>query len=217
MSRLTRDYVGDPAVSPSLPAGYFEDLYSTATDPWGFATRWYEHRKYACALAALPHARYRRGYEPGCSIGVFTEHLAARCDTLLATDVAQTPLRSARDRLARLPQVEIERRATPEDWPPGRFDLIVISELGYYLDATDLRQLWAATTHALEPGGTLLAVHWRHFVAGYPHTGDDVHAALARQPGLGRLVEHVEEDFRLEVYLRTPPAARSVATQTGLR
>ena len=76
---------------------------------------------------------------------------------------------------------------------------------------------FAANVRLTVSGGTLLAVHWRHPVADYPQTGDDVHAALAAQPGLGRLVEHVEEDFRLEVYLRTPPAVRSIATQTGLR
>lgn len=204
-------------MSGSLPAEYFDALYATTADPWGFRTRWYEQRKYACALAALPRERYRRGYEPGCSIGVFTAHLAARCDQLLATDVAGAPLGTARDRLAHSPHVEIERRAVPDEWPSGRFDLIVISELGYYLDAVDLVRLWTAATDALEPGGTLLAVHWRHPVADYPQTGDAVHDALAGQPGLGLLVEHIEEDFRLDLYLRTPPAVRSVATQTGLR
>ncbi|MGH3875336.1 MAG: class I SAM-dependent DNA methyltransferase [Pseudonocardiaceae bacterium] len=204
-------------MSDSLPAGYFDVLYATTTDPWGFRTRWYEQRKYACALAALPQQRYHCGYEPGCSIGVFTAHLAARCDRLLATDVAEAPLGTARDRLAQAPHVEVERRGVPDDWPSGRFDLVVISELGYYLDPVDLRRLWAAATGALEPGGTLLAVHWRHPVPDYPQTGDTVHDALAAQPGLGRLVEHVEEDFRLDVYLRTPPPVRSVAAQTGLR
>lgn len=204
-------------MSASLPAGYFDALYATAVDPWGFTTRWYEHRKYACALAALPQARYRRGYEPGCSIGVFTEQLAARCDALLATDVAQAPLRAARDRLAGSAHVALECQAVPQDWPPDSFDLLVISELGYYLDPVDLQKLWSAAIPTLEPGGTLLAVHWRHPVVDYPQTGDDVHAALATQPGLGRLVEHVEEDFRLEVYLRTPPAVRSIAAQSGLR
>lgn len=204
-------------MSPSLPAGYFNSCYAATTDPWGFRTRWYEHRKYACALAALPQGRYRRGFEPGCSIGVFTAALAARCDRLLATDVAETPLRAARVRLAKLSHVALERGGVLEAFPPGHFDLIVISELGYYFDPVDLRRLWTATTAALEPGGTLLAVHWRHPVPDYPQTGDAVHAALAAQPGLGRLVEHVEDDFRLEVYLRTPPAVRSVAAQTGLR
>jgi len=201
----------------SLPADYFDALYAFTTDPWGFASRWYEHRKYACVLAALPQNRYRRGYEPGCSIGVFTEHLAARCDRLLATDVADAPLRAARHRLAQFTHVEVGRAAVPDEWPPGRFDLLVISELGYYFSTPDLHRLWACATHALEPGGTLLAVHWRHPVADYPQTGDEVHAALAAQQGLGRLVTHAEEDFRLEVYLRTPPAVRSVAAQTGLR
>lgn len=204
-------------MSGSLPAGYFDALYAQDTDPWGFRTRWYEQRKYACGLAALPRERYRRGYEPGCSIGVFTAHLATRCDWLLASDLAEAPLRTARERLARLPHVDVERREVPGDWPSGRFDLVVISELGYYLDPADLRRLWAAAIGALEPGGTLLAAHWRHPVADYPQTGDAVHDALAAQPGLGRLVEHVEEDFRLDVYLRTPPAVRSVAAQTGLR
>ncbi len=204
-------------MSASLPAGYFDVFYRDSADPWGFRTRWYEQRKYACALAALPRARYRRGFEPGCSIGVFTAALAARCDRLLATDVAETPLRAARDRLAHLPHVVLERGGVLEGWPPGNFDLIVISELGYYFDPVDLRRLWAVTTAALEPGGTLLAVHWRHPVTDYPQTGDAVHAALAAQPGLGRLVEHVEDDFRLEVYLRTPPTVSSVAAQTGLR
>lgn len=138
-----------------------------------------------CALAALPQARYRRGYEPGCSIGVFTEHLAGRCHWLLATDISAAPLRAARDRLARFQQVELERAAVPDQWPPDTFDLIVISELGYYLDPVDLRRLWAAATDTLEPGGSLLAVHWRHPVADYPQTGDEVHAALAAgTPGL---------------------------------
>jgi hypothetical protein len=51
--------------------------------------------------------------------------------------------------------VEVQRRGVPADWPPGRFDLLVISELGYYLNPVDLRALWDAATHALEPGGTL--------------------------------------------------------------
>ena len=38
------------------------------------------------------------------------------------------------------------------------------------------------------PGGTLLAVHWRHPVADYPRSGDDVHRILGARPGLARLV-----------------------------
>lgn len=148
---------------------------------------------------------------------MLTALLAARCDRLLATDVADAALATARTRLAPLHHVEIEQRRVPEQWPAGSFDLIVLSEIGYYLDTPDLHRLFDAALAALEPGGTLLAVHWRHPVEDYPQTGDAVHAALVAQPGLGRIVAHVEEDFHLEVYLHTPPPPRSIATRTGLR
>lgn len=37
-------------------------------DPWDFESRWYEQRKYALSAAMLPKPRYRRAFEPGCSI-----------------------------------------------------------------------------------------------------------------------------------------------------
>jgi hypothetical protein len=63
-------------------------MYEHANDPWGFADRWYEERKRAITLAALPDRRYRTAFEPGCSIGVLTADLAHRCDFILAGDVA---------------------------------------------------------------------------------------------------------------------------------
>jgi hypothetical protein len=39
---------------------------------------------------------------------------------------------------------------------------------------------------------------------------------LAAQPGLARLAEHAEADFRAEVYQRTDGAAVSVAQASGL-
>ena len=105
-----------------------------------------------------------------------------------------------------LPQVRVEQREIPGQWPSGRFDLIVLSEVLYYFGDHDLEQVLKHAAASLEPGGTLLAVHWRHPVADYPRTGDDVHRALARQPGLARLVSHTEPDFLAEVYIRTEGA-----------
>ncbi|MFE7421819.1 hypothetical protein [Rhodococcus sp. NPDC057529] len=59
---------------------YFDAMYAASPDPWGFGDRWYEQRKYALTLAALPRPRYRRAFEPGCSIGILTAALAHRCD-----------------------------------------------------------------------------------------------------------------------------------------
>jgi SAM-dependent methyltransferase len=200
----------------TLGSGYFDAMYQAASDPWGFEDRWYERRKYALSLALLPAERYRSAFEPGCSIGVFSEQLASRCDALLCCDVAAAPVRAAAERTRGLPQVRVERRELPGQWPAGRFDLIVFSELLYYFGEDDLERLLNHAAASLEPGGTLLAVHWRHPVADYPRSGDDVHQAIAAQLGLARLVRHAEPDFLAEVYLRSDGAPVSVAQATGL-
>jgi len=200
----------------TLGPGYFDAMYQAARDPWGFQDRWYERRKYAISLALLPAERYRSAFEPGCSIGVFTELLAPRCDALLSCDVAATAVQAAVQRTKHLPQVRVEQRDIAGQWPAGRFDLIVFSEILYYLGDHDLEQLLDRAAAALQPDGTLLAVHWRHPVADYPRSGDDVHRVLGARPGLARLVRHAEPDFLAEVYLRTDGALVSVAQATGL-
>jgi predicted TPR repeat methyltransferase len=198
----------------TLPPAYFAAMYAESADPWGFASRWYEQRKYALTLAALPRERYRRGFEPGCSIGVLTELLAGRCDSLLATDIAPAAVAAAKERLAPYDGVEVAELAVPKEWPQGRFDLVVLSEIGYYLSADDLEQLLDRTIASLEPGATLVAVHWRHSVSDYPLRGDDVHDLLTTSPELRRLARHDEDDLLLEVFETEP--ALSVAERTGL-
>jgi SAM-dependent methyltransferase len=165
-----------PVTSATLGAGYFDAMYKAAPDPWGFEERWYERRKYAISLAQLPHRRYRSAFEPGCSIGV----LARRCDRLLSCDVAAAAVRTATRRTRGLPNVRIERRQIPAQWPAGSFDLVVFSEMLYYFGDRDLEEVLDRGVRALRPGGTLLAVHWRHPVADYPRSGDDVHRVLVK-------------------------------------
>jgi SAM-dependent methyltransferase len=195
----------------STPVGYFERMYAGSDDPWDFAGRWYEQRKRAITVASLPKRRYRTAFEPGCAIGLLTEQLAVRCDRVLAADAIGAAVRAARDRCAGHTNVAVEQRRLPDDWPPGRFDLIVLSELGYYFGDVELDRLLRHAVEALEPGGTLLAVHWRHPVAEHVRLGDDVQAVIRAMPDLDRLAGHEEADFRLEVFSRVPPAAQSVA------
>ncbi|MET3803781.1 LmbE family N-acetylglucosaminyl deacetylase [Nakamurella sp. UYEF19] len=205
---------GAPAPAGSLNREFFDEFYGEHRDPWGFESRWYETRKRAITMGALPRPAFRSGFEPGCSIGVLTEELAGRCDNLLATDIAAAPLRIAADRLAGTPGVRFEQRRIPQEWPSEQFDLVVLSEVGYYCGPEDLRSLAIRAAQALTPDGVLVACHWRHPVAEYPVSGDEVHRVLLADTGLFVLVEHVEADFVLHVLGRTPGA--SVAGATGL-
>ena len=158
-------------MNPSLPAEYFDALYAHDPDPWRFATSDYEAAKYAATLEAVSPARFAAGLEIGCSIGVLTRRLAECCDTLLAVDVAEAALDQARQRNADLPHVRFARAAVPGCWPQGRFDLIVLSEVLYYLDQTDGAATAQLASKAALPGGTVLLVHWLGDT-NYPRTGD---------------------------------------------
>ena len=191
---------------------YFESLYRDSADPWGFRTRWYEQRKRALTLAALPHRRYRSALEAGCATGELAAGLAGRCERLLACDFHEGALQQARLRLAGYPQARVERRRLPQDWPDGVFELIVVSELGYYLGDRDLDELLRRTRAGLSDGAVLLACHWRHRFAEAVRDGDAVHAAFAAL-GLPRLLRHEEPDFLLEAW---SPDPTSVAAREGL-
>lgn len=216
------EYFVDPAegrasTAPrvSLSGTYFDRQYAeSGTDPWGFEDRWYEERKRAITLAALPRRRFAAAFEPGCSIGVLTAELADRCDTLLSTDVAAAALEVARTRLLHRPHVRFARGGIPELWPDGPWDLIVLSEVGYYCGDLELGVVIERIRRTLRPDGVLLACHWRHPVTDYPLRGDEVHERLRAETGLTVLVEHLEDDFRLDVL--AGPQVRSVGRAEGL-
>lgn len=198
----------------TLTSDYFERLYATREDPWGFRNRWYETRKRALTLAALTRPRYASIFEPACSIGELSAALAERCDALLACDSARAAVVTARGRLKDFPHVRVEKLTLPEEWPDGLFELIVISEIGYYFSPDDLTRIVERALASLSRDGTLLACHWRPEVSEYALTGDRVHALLNETIDLPRLLRHEEDDFLLELWSRDD---RSVATLENLR
>jgi SAM-dependent methyltransferase len=182
-----------------MGAAYFEALYAADDDPWDFATSRYERAKYDHTVAALGGRRFARGLEVGCSIGVLTARLAGCCERLLAVDLSSRAVARARERLAGVPGVTVERRCLPEEMPGGAFDLIVASEVLYYWDAGLLARGWRALRDALAPGGSLLAVHWRGPVRHYPQGGDAVHETIgADAGGLVHAVSERTGDYRLD-------------------
>ncbi|MDX6751436.1 SAM-dependent methyltransferase [Geminicoccaceae bacterium 1502E] len=206
-SRAARGVFGDARLKRSLPPSYFEQLYAGDPDPWDFATSAYERHKYWATLEALPRERYRRALEVGCSIGVLTAQLASRCAELLALDVAEQALEQARRRCAALPQVTFQRASFPGEAPAGRFDLILLSEIVYYLDRADIARAGRWIESSLAPAGDLLLVHWTG-ATDYPLSGDAASELMLEavagftQPVLSRR----HERYRLDLVRRLPPA-----------
>jgi 2-polyprenyl-3-methyl-5-hydroxy-6-metoxy-1,4-benzoquinol methylase len=126
--------------SQSVPPEYFDAKYEEKLDYWDFETNAYEATKYADTLLSLPAARYRNAFEIGCSIGILTAKLAARSANLFAIDVAERALTAACVRCAALSNVQIAKMRFPRERPrrSTRFDLIVVSEVGYYWSLHEL-------------------------------------------------------------------------------
>jgi LmbE family N-acetylglucosaminyl deacetylase/protein-L-isoaspartate O-methyltransferase len=192
---------------------YFDDLYERNSDPWRLSTRWYETRKRAISVASLPRESYRSSLEIGCSVGELSALVAGRSEHLLAIDISEAAVQTAASRTDRLGNVTVEHRDATVDFPSGPFELIVLSEVGYYWDPSTLRDMIAQLIDHLSDDGNVLACHWRHRVDDYPLRGDEVHSALRARPELHRILIHEEEDFVLEVFGRRPD---SVARREGL-
>ncbi len=158
-------------MAKSLETGYFDRLYAADPDPWKFTTSGYEDAKYAATLAALPREHYASAVEVGCSIGVLTERLAARCDRLLGLDVAQAALDAAATRCKGLP-VEFAISTLPATPPPGRFDLIMLSEVLYYFDADGVRAMAGAVAAMAADDADVMLVHWLGPTPDYPLDGE---------------------------------------------
>lgn len=201
-----------------MKASYFEDMYAAEGDPWGFQTRWYEQRKYALTLACLGKPHYRSVFEPGCSIGVLSAQLAQRADRLLSVDLVATAVEQARARLADHPHTEVGQWDAHDGWPEGTFDLVMVSEMLYYLDAVDARAFMDEAAAHLDPDGEVVVVHWRPTVPEYPLTGDQANDIACATTGLTRRAHYEDADLVLDVLvLGKPGEARSVAALDGLR
>jgi cyclopropane fatty-acyl-phospholipid synthase-like methyltransferase len=187
----------------TLRPEYFDALYSADPDPWRFATSPYERRKYTLTMNAMPKQRYRSALEVGCSIGVLTRSLASRCDAVVAIDAAPSPLVEARRRCADLPGVRLEQMFVPEQWPAGVFELILLSEVVYYLGPEDVSRLAARVTHSLPTGGSVILVHWTG-PTDYPLSGDEAAALFIERMGSTCVVERADRyaEFRLDVLSR---------------
>ncbi len=187
----------------TLRPEYFDALYTADPDPWNFAASPYERGKYTLTLNAMPRPRYRSALEVGCSIGVLTRSLASRCDALVAIDAAPTPLVEARRRCVDLPGVRFEQMFVPAQWPDGAFELILLSEVVYYLSLEDVSRLADRVTRSLPKGGSVILVHWTG-PTDYPLSGDEAAALFIEQMGSTCVVERADRyaEFRLDVLSR---------------
>jgi protein-L-isoaspartate O-methyltransferase len=188
--------------SATTSAAFFEAKYRQMADPWNFAGSRYELDRYARIMASLKPRRFRRAFEAGCSIGVLTEPLAGICGQVDALDLSLTAVSHAVARCRHLGNVAIQAGSVRTDVPPGFYDLIVMSEIGYYFQRSELVELGAELSARLVPGGILLGAHWLGHSSDHVLSGDEVHESLNSLANLKLTFSERHPGYRLEHWIK---------------
>jgi hypothetical protein len=131
---------------------------------------------------------------------------------VLACDYSIKAVALAQAKLSQCGNVRIEQRAIPQEWPgdsAGTFDLIVVSELAYYLTGPELALLASRCENSLAIGGEVLACHWRQAFHDRLQSTESAHAAFHAQASFSRVIQYLENDFVLEVWRKHAVGAQT--------
>lgn len=167
--------------------------------PWNYRTNSYEQRKYIATLEACGLGPFDHALELGGSIGVFSAQLAPRCRRLTTIDFSSTAVALAEVRLRAYPQATALLGRIPTELPGGPFDLVVASEVLYYLGRSELENTLVGLRAALTPRGRLVCVHWRPAGPERPFTAGQIHTAVRSQPWLQLVASAETDDYLLDV------------------
>ena len=140
-----------------VPLSHLAGLYSGTDDPWNFRSSAYEAAKFAATVRALPRPAYRHCLELGCGNGELARRLVARCAAYAGLDAVDTALDAAR---TAVPHGRFVQGYLPCPLPAGAFDLVVLSEILYFLDPPTLAGL-AQQVDSLWPDADVISVSWR--------------------------------------------------------
>lgn len=138
----------------------FEMTFVLATDPWKYTSP-YQQSKYEQTLKLLPSSPIARALEIGCAEGYLTVSLAARVDHLIAADISQIALARASKSCTvhKQENVSFVRLDLNKDPLPSNCELIVCSEVLYYVSGQTLQAVAHKLVNALTIGGYLLVAH----------------------------------------------------------
>jgi peptidoglycan/xylan/chitin deacetylase (PgdA/CDA1 family)/2-polyprenyl-3-methyl-5-hydroxy-6-metoxy-1,4-benzoquinol methylase len=203
-----------PEKSRGTARKLFWEEFFEEEDPWNYGSP-YEQEKYSRQLELLPDAPIERALELACAEGHFTWRLAGRVKHLLAADVSTKALERARARCDEHHNVEFVQLDLSADPFPQEMDLIVCSEVLYYLnDHAELELVAKRLAQALRSGGYLMTAHAFVLKDNMSRTGFDweepygavtIRRIIQSVPGLALEASIETELYRIDCFKRLRP------------
>jgi predicted TPR repeat methyltransferase len=180
-------------------AGALQAVYVEHGDPWASADPRYRYQtgKYDTLVSLLPVGRrFSHALDLGCGLGLLSRRLAERADAVLGLDLAPAAVEAARVGAADCQTVRFEHGdlLTLPHALDGRFDLVVLADVLYYLAPFNDAVLEAVAERVaalLAPGGLCLLANHYFFVAD-PDSRRSlrIRDAFAHSPRWHRVADH---------------------------
>lgn len=180
-------------------AAVFDQLHLQKEDPWALATSDYERLKRQ-ALLEMVGSGYRHALEVGCSIGTLTTGLAERSEQVTALDASTTAIETARRRYGQQANIEFQCLTVPFEWPQGQFDLVVLSEVGYFMSTDQLEHTLQRIHDSTDASFVLALCHVLGDIDDWPADAKSVHQQCRNFWSDATVIDSSDsEDYALEV------------------
>ncbi len=187
------------AANEPVAADHFEGMFRKSPDPWGYDTETYEADRFARTIAALGGKRFEHALELGCGNGALTSRLVDHCDAIVATDVSHAALEVAATRLAGHASVMLIQGQLPQDVPHGTFDLIVMSDMLYYLGLLGVARLMSKLQDRAAPNCQMVITNYLGETECVLSGEMAAEIALAHLPGWTKIMAERTDRLRIDV------------------
>jgi SAM-dependent methyltransferase len=154
----------------------FEEKFGTDPDPWNTWSAHYEAVKRDALAHMIGPGRYGRALELAAGNGSNTLMVASKALRLTVTEGTSAGAHLVEKAVRGRARVRVVRHDLAERLPGHAFDLIVISEVLYYLAPGPFLTLAREVERTLMPGGRLVLLHHGENFADRARPADTVHA-----------------------------------------
>lgn len=159
----------------------FERKFAADPDPWKTWSSSFEQMKRRNLRHMVGTGRHGRVLEVAAGNGSNTSMLASRALRLTATEGTASGAELTARAVSGVPRTTVLQLDLAMPFPGPRYDLIVISEVLYYLDARTLSVLANNVANTLQPGGALVLAHHTAFFDDAQRSGADIHDLFLRR------------------------------------